>query len=395
VLGVSMKIDVELGKEDGHYETDMVYLGIAGMIDPPRQEAAEAIKVAKEAGIKPIMITGDHKITASAIARELGILTDGRVVAGTELEHLSDEEIRELCKDTQVFARISPEHKLKIVNGFISLGNIVAMTGDGVNDAPALKKSDIGVAMGIAGTDVTKEAAEMILTDDNFASIVNAVEEGRSIFENIRKYLVFLLSGNMGTVLAIIIAMVVGFIHQPIMAVQILFINFIMDGILAIALGVEMPEKGIMKRKPRNVKEGILNRHSLILTAVLGTVIALVSIGMFAWQYNLNRPTNASEPNLAAITVFFITLIFARLFNAINCRSLNDSSIAIPFSGNKALLPSIGAVIVLTGLMMFIEPLQSVMRLTSIDPNLIGYAFLAGSLTLVAGEILKLVLKRG
>jgi Ca2+-transporting ATPase len=275
VLALSDKPFREGSAVDESVEKDMVFLGLVGMIDPPRPEVKEAIKVCEKAGIKPVMITGDHKITAVAVARELGILKNGGVITGIELEHISDEALEKTVESIEVFARISPEHKMRIVTAFMNRGHVVAMTGDGVNDAPSLKKADIGVAMGITGTDVSKEAADMILTDDNFASIVSAVEEGRSIFENIRKYLIFLLSGNMATVFAMIIALIGG-LPLPLDAVQILFINFIMDGVIAIALGVEPPEPGNMLKKPRNVKEGILTVRAMMIIAAIGVMIALV-----------------------------------------------------------------------------------------------------------------------
>jgi len=314
-------------------EKEMIFLGLAGMIDPPRPEAKEAVAVCKKAGIKPVMITGDHRVTALAVAKELGLAEKDVAFTGVEVEKMTDEELDRAVDETQVFARISPEHKLRIVNTFVSRGQVVAMTGDGVNDAPALKKADIGVAMGITGTDVSKEAADMILTDDNFASIVAAVEEGRSIFENIRKYLVFLLSGNMGTVIAMIFCLLI-FKDFPLSAVQILFINLIMDGLIAIALGVEPPEPGIMERPPRNLKEGILNNRSLRYIGVMGFWIAIITTFVYSEAYALAVKENHPE------TMFFTTLIMARLFNGFNCRSINSSLLRTGFLGNRWLLVS-------------------------------------------------------
>lgn len=340
VLGISYKNLNEQYNLDS-VESDMVFLGFVGMIDPPRYEVRDAIKICEHAGIKPIMITGDHKITAVAIARELGILKEGNAISGVELETLSKEEFDEIAVKTEVYARISPEHKLKIVDALMRKGNIVAMTGDGVNDAPALKKADIGVAMGITGTDVSKEAADMILTNDNFASIVAAVEEGRSIFENIRKYLVFLLSGNIGKVLAMLICLLVA-LPIPLTAVQILFMNFIMDGLMAIALGVEPPEPAIMDKKPRSVKEGVLNNFSIIFIGSVGTMIGLLSVGVFYLALKFGY----SE--MDAMTIFFYTLIFSRLFNAYNCRSLVQPVYKLNFFSNKALIYSaIGTILMI------------------------------------------------
>ncbi len=332
VLGVAYK---SLGKSadiDGA-RRNLVFVGFVGMIDPPRKEAKKAIKTAFRAGIRPIMITGDYEVTAVAVAREVGILKHGNSIAGPELENLSDEELETIVDETEVFARISPKHKLRIVDALIKKDHIVAMTGDGINDAPALKRADIGIAMGIKGTDVSREAADMILTDDNFASIVAAIEEGRGIFQNIRKYLVYLLSGNLGTVLALIIALVT-VLPIPLTAVQILFINFLMDGLIAIALGVEPPEKGLMNRKPRKVSEGILNKRMLGLIFGIGALIGLITIALFAWAYSQGMPERK------IITLFFVSLIFARLFNALNCRSFNLPALSMKFYSNVFLLVS-------------------------------------------------------
>ncbi|NUN09323.1 MAG: calcium-transporting P-type ATPase, PMR1-type [Ignavibacteriaceae bacterium] len=340
-------------------EKEMTFIGLVGMFDPPRPEVKVAIERCFSAGIRPIMITGDHKVTAVAVAKELGILQKGGALSGVELEQLTDAEFEKSVETTDVYARISPSHKLKIVSALMKKGNIVAMTGDGVNDAPSLKKADIGVAMGITGTDVSKEAADMILTDDNFASIVNAVEEGRSIFENIRKYLVFLLSGNMGTVFALIYTLIAGLII-PLSAVQILFINFIMDGLMAIALGVEPPEPGIMNKKPRNVKEGILNRDTIFYIGFVGVIIAAVTVTAYVWA--LSEGYEQKE----ASTVFFLTLIFARLFNGLNCRSLDQSIFKMPLFSNKSLLYASFVSLGMSLAVVFIGFLQKAFHTTTI-----------------------------
>lgn len=315
-------------------ENDLIFGGLIGMIDPPRPEVKLAIKKCESAGIKPIMITGDNIVTAVAIAKELGIMQNGKSISGNELEDLNDNDFDTIVDNTDVYARISPSHKLKIVNALMKKGNIVAMTGDGVNDAPALKKADIGVAMGIKGTDVSRDAADMILTDDNFASIVSAVEEGRSIFQNIRKYLVYLLGGNFGTVIGMMLALAFT-LPIPLKAVQILFINFLMDGLIAIALGIEPTEHGLMKNKPRNVKEGILNNQALKFIGLVGLIIGLITMGVFSYALNIGLSNEKAE------TLFFATLIFSRLFNGLSCRSLTNQSISMnPFS-NIPLLSSI------------------------------------------------------
>ncbi|PKN68722.1 MAG: ATPase [Deltaproteobacteria bacterium HGW-Deltaproteobacteria-12] len=338
-------------------EEEMIFVGFVGMIDPPRPEVFAAIRRCENAGIRPVMITGDHKITAIAIAREIGILKDGAAYSGEEIESMSDDDLNRAVTSANVFARISPAHKYSIVEALMAQGNIVAMTGDGVNDAPTLKKANIGIAMGITGTDVSKEASDMILTDDNFASIVSAVEEGRTIFENIRKYLVYLLSGNMGTVLGIIIAMAAG-LPLPLTAVQILFINFVMDGLVAIALGVEAPEPGIMDKKPRTVKEGILNTAALSEILLVGIWIGLLTMAVYAYALH----TGAGD--LKAGTLFFTALVFARLVNGFACRSLHQSLFLMhPFS-NRALIASILITLIMVIGMINLPALQTIFGLT-------------------------------
>lgn len=255
VLGIAFKP----GATPDDAETGMTFLGLVGMIDPPRPEARDAIATCIEAGIRPVMITGDHPLTAQAIAGELHLLNGGRVVTGAELESMSDEQLKRAVEDIRVYARVSPSHKLRVVTAWQSNGHVVAMTGDGVNDAPALKRADIGVAMGITGTDVTKEAAAMTLTDDNFASIVAAVEEGRGVFSNIKKYLMYLLSSNIGEIGLMAGASFLG-LPLPLSAVQILYVNLATDGLPALALAVDPPEADLMKRKPRNPRIGIFTR---------------------------------------------------------------------------------------------------------------------------------------
>ncbi len=382
VLAFSMKRVVSANGLDDSIERDMVFLGLVGMMDPPRLEAKSAIEVCEKAGIRTIMITGDHKITAVAVARELGILKHGGVLTGSELEALSDGQLDNAVESMDVYARISPAHKLRIVSALQKKGHIAAMTGDGVNDAPALKRADIGVAMGITGTDVSKEAADMILTDDNFASIVAAVEEGRSIFENIRKYLIFLLSGNMGTVFAMVVALLAN-LPLPLAAVQILFINFIMDGLIAIALGVEPPEPGIMRKPPRNVREGILNRPALWYIGGAGALIAIITLAVFVWA--LEAGYSATE----AMTMFFVTLILARLFNGFNCRSLDDSVFRLgPFT-NKQLIYSTIAALFLTMSVLYVDALRVAFNTVPLSPVQWMVAFAASSVVLIIVELWK------
>ncbi len=367
-------------------ECNLTFLGFFGMIDPPREEVKEAIQKCETAGIKPIMITGDHKVTAIAVAKELGILKSGRALEGSELEGMSDEEFEEIVDKTDIYSRISPSHKMKIVEALMHRGNIVAMTGDGVNDAPSLKKSDIGIAMGIKGTDVSREAADMILTDDNFASIVSAVEEGRSIFENIRKYLVYLLGGNMGTVIGLVFALFWG-LPIPLIAVQILFINFIMDGIIAITLSVEPPEPDIMKVKPRTVEEGILNKPALFLITATSIWTAAATIIIYVVVLN-----NGFD-HIHAMTMYFAALIFARLANSFNCRSLMDTSFHLGFLSNKPLvfgnLVTIGLTLAVIYIGFFNQPFHTVsLSLENWFVVLAGWLFV-----IICGEIYKAVQK--
>lgn len=389
VLAVSYKKLNSEKVNDELAEQDHVFLGLVGMIDPPRLEVKDAIKLCDTAGIKPIMITGDHKVTAVAVAKELGIMRNGGAISGTELEKLSDEEFEKAVDTTEVYARISPSHKLKIVDALMRKGHIVAMTGDGVNDAPSLKKADIGVAMGITGTDVSKEAADMILTDDNFASIVSAVEEGRSIFENIRKYLVFLLSGNMGTVFALIATLLLA-LPIPLYAVQILFINFIMDGLIAIALGVEPPEPGIMNKPPRKVGEGILNKVALFYIGGVGAWIAVITLAVFIWALNYGGYTEDE-----AITLFFATLIAARLFNGYNCRSLEQSTFKLSLMSNKAILLGALSSVFMTLAVIYFEPLNKPFKTVPIDLFKWAIVFVASLSVLIMVEITKYFIRKG
>ncbi|MFH0733739.1 MAG: cation-translocating P-type ATPase [bacterium] len=363
-------------------QDNLVFAGIVGMIDPPRPEVKKAIKICEAAGIKPIMITGDHEITAVAVAKELGIMKNGGSISGSKLEKMNDEEFELAVDTTEVYARISPSHKLKIVNALMKRGNIVAMTGDGVNDAPSLKKADIGVAMGIKGTDVSREAADMILTDDNFASIVAAVEEGRGIFQNIRKYLIYLLGGNLGTVLAMITALLFA-LPIPLQAVQILFINFLMDGLIAIALGVEPAEEGLMKKQPRNVNEGILNKQAVWYITAVGFLIGAITIGIFTYSLKEGMGIRKAE------TVFFVTLILSRIFNGLNCRSLEQPTFQINLLSNKPLLFSIFTSLALTIVVIYVDFFAKAFHTEKLSIGEWAGALLASLLVLIVVELFK------
>mgnify|MGYP000032390330 CR=1 FL=1 len=306
-------------------ERDMTFLGLIGMIDPPRPEAKAAIQTCEQAGIKPVMITGDHPLTAQAVAGELGLLKTGRVVTGAELEGMSEAEFERQAAAIEVYARVSPAHKLRVVTALQKQGHIVAMTGDGVNDAPALKKADIGIAMGITGTDVTKEAAAMTLTDDNFASIVAAVEEGRGIFGNIKKYLMYLLSSNIGEIGLMAGASLLG-LPLPLSAVQILYVNLATDGLPALALAVDPPEPDLMRRKPRDPRTGIFTRPVVTLMTVGGLWSALVNLGLFAWALGSGRSLTE------AMTMTFVSLVLIQFFKAYNFRSDRHSVLKRPWA---------------------------------------------------------------
>jgi len=346
VLGVSMKASANLGDA----EEEMTFLGLVGMIDPPRPEAKEAVATCALAGIKVVMITGDHPATAQAIARELGILTDGRAVTGAELDAMSDEEFERSVEEIEVYARVSPAHKLKVITALQKKGHIVAMTGDGVNDAPALKKADIGIAMGITGTDVSKEAAAMTLTDDNFASIVAAVEEGRGIFGNIKKYLMYLLSSNIGEIGLMTAATLMG-VPLPLTAVQILYVNLATDGLPALALAVDPPERDLMLRAPRNPRRSIFTRPVLALMLSGGIWSALVNIGLFLWAMNSGRSL------MEAMTMTFVSLVLIQFFKAYNFRSDRNSILRRPFA-NKWLNIAVLWELVLLFLIIYVPFLQ-------------------------------------
>ena len=318
-------------------ERDLVHVGLAGLIDPPREEAKSAVERCRTAGIRPVMITGDHPATALAIGRELGITNGGpgRVVTGAELEIMSDERLTASVADIDIYARVSAEHKLRVVRAWQRRGAVVAMTGDGVNDAPAVKAADIGIAMGITGTDVTKEASDMVLTDDNFASIVSAVEEGRGIYDNIQKFIHYLLSCNAGEVLLMFVAAVAGW-PAPLAAIQILWLNLVTDGLPALALGLEPPERDLMLRKPRPPQEAVIPLPRGLLILAHGTLVAAVMLGAFwfCWQGDDARLPHAR-------TMTFCVAAFAQLFFAIGCRSDRVTAVELGFFRNPAILAAI------------------------------------------------------
>ena len=328
------KLDItkrELKQKDVNF----VFVGFAGMIDPPRSEAKSAIALCKRAGIRVVMATGDHRLTAEAIAKELGIAGNSRALAGTDLDALSDEQLDAVIGETNVFARVSPTHKFRIVEALRRQGQIVAMTGDGVNDAPALKAAEIGIAMGITGTDVTKETADMVLTDDNFASIVSAIEEGRVIFENIRKVVKYLISTNTGEIITIISALIL-LPNAPLIfsAVQILWINLVTDGLLVIPLALEPKEHDVMDTPPRQPKARIINREMILNIIFIGSFMAIGTLGLFSNELNTGNIVKAQ-------TFAFVTIAIFQVFNALNCRSRSLSIFKLGPLKNRYLLISI------------------------------------------------------
>ncbi|QOR68505.1 calcium-translocating P-type ATPase, SERCA-type [Cytobacillus suaedae] len=341
-------------------EKDLTFIGLQGMIDPPRPEVKDAVKECKQAGIKTIMITGDHVITAKAIATQLGILPmGGKVIDGNTLSMMSVEELEEIVDDVYVFARVSPEHKLKIVKALQKKGHIVAMTGDGVNDAPAIKASDIGIAMGITGTDVAKEASSLVLLDDNFATIKAAIKEGRNIYENIRKFIRYLLASNVGEILVMLFAMLLA-LPLPLVPIQILWVNLVTDGLPAMALGLDQAEDNVMRRKPRNPREGVFARGLGWKVISRGFLIGIVTLIAFMIVYDRN-PNNLGY----AQTIAFATLVLAQLIHVFDCRSERSVFDRNPFE-NKYLVWAVISSIVLMLVVIYYPPLQPIFHTQSI-----------------------------
>ena len=368
-------------------EKEFHFLGLIAMMDPPREESKQAVADCISAGIRPIMITGDHVITASAIAREIGILTPGtKAVEGAIVETMTDEELRAFVPEVSVYARVSPEHKIRIVRAWQDRGSLVAMTGDGVNDAPALKQADIGVAMGITGTEVAKDAAGMVLTDDNFATIVQAVKNGRNVYANIRRSIQFLLSGNMAGILTVLYASLLS-LPVPFAAVHLLFINLLTDSLPAIALGLEPHSDAVMKEKPRPRSEGILTKDFLTNVGLEGAVIAIATIAAF----HLGLSKGGSE---MAMTMAFATLCLSRLFHGFNCKAAEPVLFTKKFFNNGALQGAflVGAVLLFA--VLLIKPLAGVMQAVALPlPMLLAIPGLALA-SMVVIQILKAIRTR-
>ncbi|MGP7817567.1 calcium-translocating P-type ATPase, SERCA-type [Niallia sp. 01092] len=366
-------------------EKDLTFIGLQGIIDPPRPEVKTAVKECKDAGIKTVMITGDHVITAKAIAMQLGIANKrSKVLEGKDLSNMNLSQLEDVVDEVSVFARVSPEHKLKIVQAFQNRGHVVAMTGDGVNDAPAIKTADIGIAMGVTGTDVAKEASSLVLMDDNFASIKAAIIEGRNIYENIRKFIRYLLASNVGEILVMLFAMVLD-LPLPLVPIQILWVNLVTDGLPAMALGLDRPEDNVMKRDPRNPSEGVFARGLGWKVVSRGFLIGISTILAFIFAYN-NNPDNLAY----AQTVAFVTLVLAQLIHVFDCRSEKSILSRNPF-GNMYLVWAVISSLLLVLVVIYVPILQNIFHTLPIHskdwPMIIGLAsvptfLLAGSFLL-------------
>ncbi len=371
-------------------EHDLIFVGLMGMMDPPREEVIDAIATCKSAGIKTVMITGDNKLTATAVGKTIGLLDDGNVLEGGEIEKMSDEELSRASQSVSIYARASPAHKLRIVDALKRNGHIVAMTGDGVNDAPALKKADIGVAMGIAGTDVAKEASDMVITDDNFATIVHAVEEGRRIYSNIQKGACYLLSSNFAEVAILFTAVVIlDFPIVPLLALQILFVNLVTDEFPALGLTVEPAAKGIMQMPPRDPEENILSKLIVLYTIGITSTIFLGTFALFTWTWSTTQDLPMAERTALAQTTAFATLITFELFNALNSRSLEQSIFRAGFFTNKRLLLAVSGSFIAMMLAIYWQPASAVFKTAPLGLESWMRILLASSTVVVTAEIMK------
>jgi Ca2+-transporting ATPase len=371
--------------EEDVLEREVTFIGLVGMIDPPRQEVKEAVQTSKRAGIRPVMITGDHKLTALNIARELGIADDGRAMTGQDLDQLSLDELDHLVEDVPVYARVSPEHKLKIVQALQDQGHIVAMTGDGVNDAPALKKADIGVAMGITGTDVSKEAADMVLLDDNFATIVSAVREGRVIYDNIRKFIKYTLTSNSGEIWVMLLAPFLG-MPLPLLPLQILWINLMTDGLPGLALTQEPAERDTMRRPPHHPQENIFAGGMLRHILWVGLLMGLVSLGVGWWAWSADKSYWQ--------TMVFTTLTLSQMGHALAIRSGRDSLFKIGLFSNKALLGAVLLTFVLQLAVVYVPLLQGLFKTVALPPGDLLISLLLSTVVFWGVELEKWFLRR-
>jgi Ca2+-transporting ATPase len=387
VLGVAVRPLSESpqpGKTEG-IERELAMVGLVGMIDPPREEVKQAVATCRTAGIRPVMITGDHPLTAVRIAADLGISENGKVLTGQELSAMSDSDLDRAVGEVNVYARVSPEHKLRIVNALQRQGQVSAMTGDGVNDAPALRQADIGVAMGITGTDVSKEAADMVLLDDNFATIVNAVGEGRVIYDNVRKFIRYTLTSNMGEIVALLAAPFLG-LPIPLTALQILWVNLVTDGLPGLALGVEPAEPNTMRRPPYPVNENIFGRGMAQQILVIGLIMGAVSLGVGYWAW--------LQGNSAWVTMVFMTLTLSQMGNALAIRSDRESLFRIGLFSNKAMLGAVLLTFVLQLAVTYVPFLQGIFNTEALTAQELGISLAASTVVFIVIEIWKALLRR-
>ncbi len=387
VLGAAIRpLDAQPdAKEMKDLENNLILVGLYGMIDPPRPEVTDAVAICRTAGVRPVMITGDHPLTARHIAQQIGITESDAFITGQELDSLSDEELVQVADEISVFARVSPEHKLRLIAMYQAEGNIVAMTGDGVNDAPALKKADIGVAMGITGTDVSKEASDMILLDDNFATIVAAVEEGRIVYDNIRKFIKYLLSCNTSEIAVMLIGPFLG-LPLPLLPLQILWMNLVTDGLPALALGVEPAESDVMQRPPYSSEESIFGRGMATFIIVMGIVMSIIALGIGVWAYRSGDP--------AWQTLLFTTLIFAQIVLALEVRSEHDSLFTIGLFSNRAMIWAFLSTLLLQLAVIYVPFFQNIFATQPLSVRDIAIAFGASLSVLIFVEVWKIFMRR-
>ncbi len=361
-------------------EQQLTLVGMFGIIDPPRAEVKDAVAVCRAAGIRPVMITGDHPLTAIEIARQLGITDNGRTLTGVEIENLTFDELKNVVEEVNVFARVAPEHKLKIVQALQEKGHIVSMTGDGVNDAPALRKADIGVAMGITGTDVSKEASDLVLLDDNFATIVASVREGRTIYDNIRKFVRFSVAGNIGKVLVMLLAPFLGK-PLPLLPLQLLWLNLLTDGLLGLGMGVENPEADTMKRAPFSPKEGVFSRGAGTQTIWVGGLIGVLALGLGSWYFFTGRPEWQ--------TMIFTSLAFMQVFQALASRSSKDSLFKLGLLSNPLLAGMALLVVALQMLVLYVPALARFFEILPLQWHDLSIAIACGLAVFTVMEVEK------
>jgi Ca2+-transporting ATPase len=398
VLGMAVRRLNELPKQwtPEVVETGMVFVGMEGIIDPPRPEVRDAVAKCRTAGIRPVMITGDHPLTALNIARDLGIANENdTAMTGQELDKLSQAELENVVERVPVYARVSPENKLQIVRALQNKGHIVAMTGDGVNDAPALKRANIGVAMGITGTAVSKEAADMVIVDDNFATIVSAVEEGRTIYDNVRRFVKYLMASNTGELFVLLSTQLVAGMGIPLTTLQILWMNLITDGIPALALGVEQAERGGMNRAPYAPNESIfgrgLARHIVIVGFILGLTGLLLGLWAFG-NYQNNVPTFA-ENTWNTMVFFFLTV--AQMGHALALRSHRESTFSIGFTGNKMLIGAAVVTIILQLAAVYVPFFNNIFNTTPLTPTQLLICVVLSTVVFWGAELEKWMIRRG